>query len=99
MVYRVIQVGTGGFGLAWCRDILPSGIRDHRIEVVAAVDINPDHLQYAKDYLGLSDAQCYTDIQEAFSNNRADICTVVVPPAVSRSSDRCGPGSRLSYLV
>ncbi len=81
MAYRMIQVGTGGFGGSWCRMFLPPNVRDGLIEVVAAVDINPEALNNAKEHLGLTDAQCYTDIRKAFDENEADFCTIVVPPA------------------
>ena len=81
MAYRVIQVGTGGRGKVWCERILPPNIEDGLIEVVAAVDVNPDALKNAQDFLGLLSDQCYTDIGKAFDENRADIATIVVPPA------------------
>jgi len=77
----MIQVGTGGFGAWWCSTFLPPNIRDGLIEVVAAVDINPDALANAKEHLGLPDEKCYTDVEAAFKENPADFCTIVVPPA------------------
>jgi predicted dehydrogenase len=81
MAYRMIQVGTGGMGAAWCKMILPPFLKDGLIEVVAAVDINPQVLDNARTGLGLRRDQCYTDINRAFDENRADFCTIVVPPA------------------
>jgi len=81
MPYRMIQVGTGGMGAAWCKAILPPFLKDGLIEVVAAVDINPQVLENACTGLGLRRDQCYTDIKRAFAENRADFCTIVVPPA------------------
>lgn len=81
MAYRMIQVGTGGFGGAWCRHFLPPNVQDGLIEVVAAVDIVPDALKNAQEGLGLRADQCYTDLDRALDENRADFCTVVVPPA------------------
>src|SRR5579872_4400322 len=79
--YRMIQVGTGGFGGWWCKNFLPPNVKDGLIEVVAAVDLNPAALQNAREGLGLRDDQCYTDLKTAFDACRADFCTVVVPPA------------------
>lgn len=81
MSYKMIQVGTGGHGRSWCARFLPPNVEDGLIEVVAAVDINPEALENAQKHLGLSPAQCYTDIQKAFRENPADFCTIVVPPA------------------
>jgi predicted dehydrogenase len=81
MSYKMIQVGTGGQGRAWCRRFLPPNIQDGLIEVVAAVDIAPEMLANAQTYLGLPPGRCYTDLEKAFNENPADFCTVVVPPA------------------
>ena len=85
MAYKMIQVGTGGFGGSWCRRFLPPNIKDGLIDVVAAVDINPEVLKNAQEALGLRADQCHTDIHKAFDENRADFCTVVVPPAFHES--------------
>jgi predicted dehydrogenase len=81
MTYRMIQVGTGGFGWMWCRRFLPPNTQDGTVEVVAAVDINPEALINAREGLGLRADQCYTNLQQAFDENPADFCTIVVPPA------------------
>lgn len=81
MAYKMIQVGTGGFGGWWCRNFLPPNVADGLVEVVAAVDLNPEAFVNAKEGLGLRDDQLYTDIRKAFDENKADFCTIVVPPA------------------
>ena len=83
--YRMIQVGTGGQGNGWCARFLSPNIADGRIEVVAAVDINPDVHINAQQHLGLPPEKCYTDIEQAFDDNPADFCSVVVPPAFHES--------------
>lgn len=81
MAYKMIQVGTGGFGAWWCKNFLPPNVADGLVEVVAAVDLNPEAFVNAKEGLGLRDDQCYTDIRKAFDENKADFCSIVVPPA------------------
>ncbi|HUV05661.1 MAG TPA: Gfo/Idh/MocA family oxidoreductase [Armatimonadota bacterium] len=81
MPYKMIQVGAGGFGALWCQRFLPPNIADGLVEVVAAADINPEALSSAREFLGLRDDQCYTDVNRAFEENKADFCTIVVPPA------------------
>ena len=81
MTYKMIQVGTGGHGRNWCRRFIPPNVEDGLVKVVAAVDISPQALENARDYLGLSSDQCYTDIERAFDENPADFCSIVVPPA------------------
>lgn len=77
----MIQVGTAGFGNAWCKRFLPPNVEDGLIEVVAAADINPEHLENAREGLGLRADQCYTDVRRAMDENKADFCAIVVPPA------------------
>ncbi|MBX3012215.1 MAG: Gfo/Idh/MocA family oxidoreductase [Caldilineaceae bacterium] len=81
MPYKVILVGTGGQGRAWCQNFLPPNIQDGLVEVVAAVDVNPAALKNAQEYLGLAPAQCYTELQPAFAENPADFAVIVTPPA------------------
>ncbi|MFP3905172.1 MAG: Gfo/Idh/MocA family protein [Armatimonadota bacterium] len=81
MALRMIQVGTGGHGNAWCRTYLPANVDDGTVEVVAAVDINPDALVNAREGLGLPEDRCYTDVNEAMDAHEADFCSIVVPPA------------------
>ena len=81
MAYKVILVGTGGQGRAWCQRFLPPNITDGLIEVVAAIDVNEAALQNAQEHLGLASEKCYTDMNRAFDENRADFCVIVTPPA------------------
>ena len=81
MPYKVILVGTGGQGRAWCQRFLPPNIQDGLLEVVAAVDVNPEAFKNAQEHLGLPLEKCYTDTQRAFDENPADFCVIVTPPA------------------
>ena len=81
MGYRMIQVGTGGWGASWCRNFLPPNVEQGLIEVVAAVDVNPEAHINAIEGLGLAPSQCYTDLDRALDENAADFVTIVVPPA------------------
>lgn len=81
----MIQVGTGGRGRAWCASILPPTVEEGRIEVVAAVDLDAGAHANAQEHLGVPPERCYTDIHQAFDENPADFCTVVVPPAFHES--------------
>lgn len=82
MPARVILVGTGGWGVSWCKNSLPRGVKEGLIEVVAAVDIVPENLKYARECLGLTDKQCFTDARNAFESVKADICVIPAPPEV-----------------
>lgn len=81
MAYRAILVGTGGWGAWWCQHFLPINVKEGLVEVVAAVDMKPENLENAKNFLGLREDQCYIDVKKAFAENKADFCIIVVPPA------------------
>lgn len=81
MAYKVILVGTGGQGRAWCQRFLPPNVADGLVEVVAGVDVNEAALVNAQEHLGLPPEKCYTDMARAFAENQADFCIIVTPPA------------------
>lgn len=83
--FRLIQVGIGSRGAFWCSQILPPHVADGRLEVVAAVDVNPEVHHHAQTHLGLPTERCYADLERACTENPADICTVVVPPSSHES--------------
>jgi predicted dehydrogenase len=80
MPQKVIHVGIGVFGKRWCRDFLKQNVDDGTIEVVAIVDTDPKALAFGRDALKLPESRCYNDARKAFAENKADFCTVVVPP-------------------
>ena len=81
MAHKLIQVGTGGRGRAWCGSLLPPLIQEGLIEPVAAMDISGEALTNAKEHYGLTDDKLYIDLGKAFDENEADIALVVTPPA------------------
>lgn len=82
MAYKVLQIGAGGFGEFWCKTYLPSNVEDGTIEVVGLVDIDAKALEKGRKSLGLTAGQCFTSTQEAFQAVKADLCTIVIPPAL-----------------
>ncbi|WP_247004367.1 Gfo/Idh/MocA family protein [Halosolutus gelatinilyticus] len=80
MTCRLIQIGTGNQGEAWCREFLPPNVEDDTVEVVAAVDVNEDALSNAVDSLSLAEERCYTDAETAMRERDADAVALVVPP-------------------
>jgi len=58
-------------------------------EPVAAVDINPDAWQSAREHLGLSDNQLYSDPEKAIADTKPDFVTIVVPPAFHEKMVDC----------
>lgn len=82
MTVRIIQVGTGNQGEAWCRDFLPPNVADDTVEVVAAVDPDSDALARGRELLGLPAKCCYAAAADAVAERDADALALVVPPGV-----------------
>lgn len=78
---RFIQVGLGGWGLYWLREVLPRLCSAGLAAPAACVDTHPDTFQNAQRFLGIPPERCYTDATEAFRDNPADFVIIVVPPA------------------
>lgn len=77
---RFIQIGTGGFGGAWCRNVLPYIVNELKIaEMVAAVDINPEAHRNVIDHLHADPRICYTDLRKALEEHTCDFVVIVLP--------------------
>jgi len=80
MALKTILVGTGGWGRTWCRGTLPGAVAEGSIEVVAAVDVSPEHLRNAREFLGLREEQCHADLRTALAAVPAEVCIIATPP-------------------
>lgn len=77
---KTIIVGTGGWGRTWCSRTLPKAVEEGAVEVVAAVDVSEESLKTARQYLGLAEHQCFTDVRAALEKTRPQICIIAAPP-------------------
>jgi len=78
---RFIQVGLGGFGGYWCRDVLPRLVEMGMVEPAGAVDIDPATFNNAIEGYGIDSELCFTNASEAFEKVKADFAIIVIPPA------------------
>jgi predicted dehydrogenase len=76
------MIGAGGMAGGWIRHFFPN-FKD-RMEIVGLVEIRPEVLKDQGDWLGLSEAQRFTKMEDAFETVSADFCTIVIPPAYHR---------------
>ncbi|WP_276273770.1 Gfo/Idh/MocA family protein [Haloarcula litorea] len=81
MTHRMVHVGLGGRGQHWIHESIPPNVDADRLEVVAAVDTDPDRLRRAESALDLDSDRCYTDLDAALTEQDADCCSVVTPPS------------------
>ncbi len=73
---KIIQIGTGGFGLSWL-EILD---QHEQVQVVAVVDVDETNQQKAKELLKDSSIQLFSDYEQAFKEVDADIAVIITPP-------------------
>jgi len=65
MPLRIILVGTGNQGAAWCREFLPPNEVDGTVELVAAVDADAEALEGGRNLLGLPEDRCQASARKA----------------------------------
>jgi predicted dehydrogenase len=99
MTVRLIQVGTGGQGAAWCHRYLPPNVTDGTVEVVAAADVEEEALDNAREGLALPPERCYTDAATAMAEHDADAVALVVPPHLRESMVESAVANDLHVLA
>lgn len=77
---RFIQVGVGGFGGVWARNLN----KDKRAKVVALVDINALAMQKVCEQFGYDASICFPTLEEALKSVGADAVVCVTPPRLHR---------------
>lgn len=76
-MYKIIQVGVGGYGGSWLSTIMDSDKAQH----VALIDIDTDNLERAKQVTGINQSACFISLEEGITKVEADALLCVVPPA------------------
>ena len=97
MAIRVVLVGTGGWGRTWCKNTLPGGRAKGLVDIVGAVDMNPDNLKNAEEFMGLSPEQCFADLETALNTVKADACVISVRPENRLELCQQGQGSSIIH--
>jgi predicted dehydrogenase len=93
-MHRIIQVGVGGYGGSWLETVPACD----RAEYVALVDINPDHLNAARERTGVPESACFGSVADALSAVEADALLCIVPPAHHESVINAGLNAGLHVL-
>ncbi|GCE27347.1 oxidoreductase [Dictyobacter alpinus] len=73
MTLKVIQVGLGGWGQAWARDVVA---KNKNVETTAWVEIDAPSLEAARKRLDLPAERCFTSLNEALDTVAADAVLV-----------------------
>jgi predicted dehydrogenase len=93
---RCLMLGASGFAGIWIHQFLP--VFSSRLEVAGLVDVNPQALAAAGDFLDLAPGQRFTDMATAFASVDADFCIIVIPPAFHREAVLQAVARRLPIL-
>ena len=75
---RCLLIGAGGIGGAWIRRFV--AVHRDRLQISAIVDIVPEVLREAGDFLNLPESERYGTMDDAFADAAVDFCVVAVPP-------------------
>ncbi|MCD7060984.1 Gfo/Idh/MocA family protein [Pelagibacterium xiamenense] len=67
---RAIQVGLGGWGFSWAKEIVPTV---ERVAPVAYVDANPEAIRRVQTELGVAPDKCFLSLEEAIAKTDADL--------------------------
>jgi predicted dehydrogenase len=78
------MIGAGGMAGSWIRNFFSRF--GERLEIAGLVDIRPEVLNGAADFLGLPASRRFTAMEEAFGTVEADFCTIVIPPAFHKDA-------------
>ena len=73
---KVLQIGCGGMGKAWCDTVT----KYKNTELAGVVDINQQNLKDTAEKFNLSSNILFTDLDEAIKKAKPDIAVVVTPP-------------------
>ncbi|MBO0781043.1 MAG: Gfo/Idh/MocA family oxidoreductase, partial [Ktedonobacteraceae bacterium] len=69
MTIRIIQVGMGGWGRSWQRNVVG---KSREVEPVAWVEVVPSILELARNELSLPEERTFTDLAEALAQVECD---------------------------
>ncbi len=73
---KIIQLGVGGFGHFWSKTLR----NVENVEIVGLVDISPQALLTARNFLDLPQSICFTALDLALKTVTADMLLCVTPP-------------------
>lgn len=93
---RCLMIGAGGMAGGYVRNFFPQFA--DRLEVVGLVDINPDPLNLAGDFLGLEPSCRFGQMEAACDAIAADFCCIVIPPACHKQAVLLAAERKLDIL-
>jgi predicted dehydrogenase len=96
MQVRLIQVGLGGWGFDWAKNVLPA-VRS--IEAVAFVDADPAARKRLQERLGVSQANVFATLDAALAAVAADGVLVVLPTSAHKPVAEGGLKAGLPVIV
>ena len=70
---KVIVVGCGDRATVYCEEAVN---QLHRMEVVAAIDPDPERLRYMRENFGVKEDQCYRDMNDVLKQGRIADCVI-----------------------
>ena len=91
---RVLQIGVGGFGLHWVRQL----IQEPAVELVGLIDVDEKALAEAAKLAKLPKKRCFATLEEATEEVDADALICVSPPAFHLQHISAAVGAGLDVI-
>ena len=70
---KAIVIGCGDRATVYCEEAVN---QLHRMEVVAAIDPDPERLRYMRERFGVKEEQCYTNMEDVLAQGRIADCVI-----------------------
>lgn len=78
---RCMLIGAGGIGGSWIRRFL--AVHKDRVRISAIVDVVPEVLREAGDFLDLPESDRHGTMEDGFAHADVDFCAVAVPRGIT----------------
>lgn len=70
---KIVVIGCGDRATVYCEE----GVNQlKKMEIVAAIDPDKERLRYMREHFGITEAQCYTDMQDVLIQGKIADCVI-----------------------
>ena len=66
-------IGCGDRATTYCEEGV---LNADKMEIVAAIDLNPERLRYMQEHFGVAKENCYTDMRKVLAQGRIADCVI-----------------------
>ncbi len=96
--FAIIGVGAHGFN-TYIKQVLPRLREENRLEIAAIIDTNAEHLQRARETLGLPESALFQDLPTALDDAGPDALIVATPYFAHEDPCRLAAGRGIHLFI